>query len=233
MGPDPSKHTGSFRLAQTWTLVAFLSAVLFTIAPQIDLAVSGVFYSQGVFPASNSPALGVLRQVIWNTSAALGVFSIGAAIIAFMRGHFLGVLCRCWSVVVAIYLLGPGLIVNVLLKNLWGRARPNNIVEFGGNAEFTAALWPADQCSRNCSFVSGEASDAVALAVGVWLLTEQVSVVWLRRTLRIVAIALAICGSFMRIAFGRHFLSDVVFAALIVTGLAIILARYSRASNQL
>src|SRR5690606_18360570 len=33
--------------------------------------------------------------------------------------------------------LGPGLLVNGILKEVWGRARPREILEFGGDATFT------------------------------------------------------------------------------------------------
>src|SRR5438105_14747348 len=59
---------------------------------------------------------------------------------------------------VAATALGPGLIANTVLKDHWGRARPNQVVEFGGARVFTPAPLLADQCARNCAFVSGHAA---------------------------------------------------------------------------
>ena len=53
----------------------------------------------------------------------------------------------------AALLLGPGWVVNEALKNHWGRARPEQVSDFGGAQRFTPALQPADQCVKNCSFV--------------------------------------------------------------------------------
>jgi len=54
--------------------------------------------------------------------------------------------------------LGPGLLVNSLLKSHWGRARPIEVSAFGGARSFSPAYIIAQQCSRNCSFVSGDAA---------------------------------------------------------------------------
>ena len=64
-----------------------------------------------------------------------------------------------------------------------------------------------DYCSTNCSFVSGEASSAMWLLTLVVLLPEQ----WRGLALKIL-IGLAITLSLNRIAFGGHFLSDVLLA---------------------
>ena len=55
--------------------------------------------------------------------------------------------------------LGPGLLVNGLLKEHWSRPRPGEVVEFGGSLAPTP--WdPRGRCEQNCSFVSGETSGA-------------------------------------------------------------------------
>src|SRR5262249_62173504 len=63
------------------------------------------------------------------------------------------------------FLVGPGLIVNSMLKQYWGRARPIEIHQFGGDAQFSRAGIPATQCRRNCSFPSGDAAAAFPLAL--------------------------------------------------------------------
>src|SRR5262249_59663963 len=62
------------------------------------------------------------------------------------------------------FLAGPGLIENSTLKQYWGRARPIEIRQFGGDAQFSRAGVPATQCRRNCSFPSGDAAAAFAFA---------------------------------------------------------------------
>ena len=81
----------------------------------------------------------------------------------YWRKHWTALdLARCWFLV-AVLVVGPGLVANSIFKDNWGRARPREVVELGGTKPFTPPLLPATSCSRNCSFVSGEASSMFVL----------------------------------------------------------------------
>ena len=111
-------------------------------------------------------------------------------------------------------LLGPGLIVESFLKVYSGRARPRDIVAFGGDDPFTPAIWLAESCSRNCSFVSGHAALAFWVTAFAFLLPSG------QRTILLVGgIVLGLLMGLARMAEGAHFLSDIIFAGLIVVGL--------------
>lgn len=190
-------------------LATLAAAILFVGFPEIDLAVSrALFLGERRFWLTDAPfALAVnaaLPTIVLATVAAILCAAVVGRIrrvpaLAFRRMLFL----------VLSFATGPGLIVNVLLKEHWGRARPNDIADFGGAARFTPALIPADQCPGNCSFVSGDVSIAFAYVAIALLLPPR----W-----RLAGIAVALCfGSFvamLRLMQGAHFLSDVVFAAL-------------------
>jgi lipid A 4'-phosphatase len=111
--------------------------------------------------------------------------------------------------------------VNGILKEHWGRARPEQV--FGGEAEFTAPLVIADECARNCSFVSGEAAAAAALAIVVGALSWPTLGPRGRRRAVALLGSVASAAGLMRVATGRHFLSDVVFAALVTAFVALAL----------
>ncbi|KQU69859.1 hypothetical protein ASC75_06845 [Aminobacter sp. DSM 101952] len=65
-------------------------------------------------------------------------------------------------------------------------------------------------CQQNCSFVSGEASAIACLACLLPLCSQQA------RGMLILPIGLIIVtASMLRVAFGRHFFSDVVLGALL------------------
>ena len=116
--------------------------------------------------------------------------------------------------------LGPGLIVNVLLKEHWGRARPSQITEFGGTAHYTPPLMMADQCTANCSFSSGHG------ALGFWLIAFALLAPPRWRPLAVgAALTFGVFVGVTRIAQGGHFLSDTVFSALVVVGLTVWLWR--------
>ncbi|MEI9804295.1 MAG: hypothetical protein WDN48_07260 [Pseudolabrys sp.] len=64
--------------------------------------------------------------------------------------------------------LGPGLAVNVLLKDHWGRPRPIDVTQFGGMDKFVPWWDPRGACPNNCSFVSGDVAGAFwTIAPGV------------------------------------------------------------------
>lgn len=99
----------------------------------------------------------------------------------------------------------PALVVNAGFKQNWGRPRPVHVVEFGGRQDFQPWWSNAGTCARNCSFMSGETS-AAAMLVGAATLAPL--------TLRPFAIGLAGLFTLMtgltRVAFGGHWLSDVL-----------------------
>ena len=101
--------------------------------------------------------------------------------------------------------VGPGLVTNLLFKDHWGRPRPEAVDLFGGTLPFVQAWRVTNYCVANCSFISGEASSAA------WLLGLAVLVpsAWRPAALKWLT-GFAILVSLDRIAFGGHFLSDVL-----------------------
>jgi lipid A 4'-phosphatase len=114
-----------------------------------------------------------------------------------------------WVFVAAHFAVSVGLVANVVLKDHWGRARPHQTAAFGGTKQFTAALSPADQCIRNCSFVSGEATAVYAPFFAAALLVPQYGV-----PLAAAGIATGLASGGVRMLAGAHFLSDVLFAGV-------------------
>ena len=196
--------------------IAALTFSLFFFVPQIDLATSRLFYEPtgGFVLASWPPLLFLYRAVLWITYCWLGVV-LAAAAWLFLVGRPLWRLDRKALAFLAVSLaVGPGLLSNVLLKDHWGRARPAQIEAFGGLHRFTPAPLPATECERNCAFVSGHAALGFSLVAFGLLFPPG------RPQKNAVAAALCFGASigFARIVQGRHFLSDVVYAGLLVFG---------------
>jgi lipid A 4'-phosphatase len=193
-----------------------VALALFLLLPQIDLLASGLFYARGRgFVLANwPPVILVYRAIPWVTwGIVLAV--VGAAAWLFLVNRPLWRFDRKALLFIALSTaLGPGLLANTLLKDHWGRARPVQIEAFGGSLHFTPAPLPATECARNCSFVSGHAALAFSLVAFAFLLASGPQ----RR--RGIGAALAFGGivGLVRIAQGGHFLSDVVFAGLLVFG---------------
>lgn len=190
--------------------IAFaLAALVSSLLPQLDLALASAFYVPGRgFPLGETAPAQAIYWFVWGGSR----LAIAATLLLWLaslaaKGGWLAAKRRLLGFLLLAILLGPGLIVDVGLKNHWGRARPEQIREFGGDRVFTAALRPSHQCERNCSFVSGHVSGAAALMSFGWLAAPARRRRWLAAS-----IAAAALVGFVRIAQGGHFLSDVVFA---------------------
>ncbi|HQU70224.1 MAG TPA: phosphatase PAP2 family protein [Albidovulum sp.] len=210
-----------------WCAAFLVSALMFQLWPGLDLAVSGAFYRPGQgFPLAKDRALEVLRQGIWWLSNLMVAFAAIAVIAGLAGRPFLD--RRRAALILLLYLIGPVLLADAVLKRFWGRARPASIEDFGGTQQFTLPLIPADQCQSNCSFVSGEGAAATALAIAFLLIAPAVRQ-WVSpmvfRVYVAFAVAVPLTGMALRVMLGRHFLSDTVFAALLVSGVALILAR--------
>lgn len=209
------RATRAFSLAYPLTATAaalILASALFTALPILDIATSSLFYAPGEgFWLRTDPFLRRLRE--------LGPFLVriiaGASVAILLLRLFLPALKRLVDPRVPIFLLstliiGPGLIVNAILKDHWGRPRPVQIDAFGGDAPYVPVWRMSKHCASNCSFVSGEASTALWLLAFVFLAPPL-----LKRPLAAILLALAAALSFNRIAFGGHFLSDTVLSWLI------------------
>ncbi len=200
------------------------SLALFWFVPGVDLFVSDLFYEsqQGFSMAAWPPMRVVTGSIRWLTWAILLIALVGAVWLR-LRGRPLWRLDRNALIfLVAALVIGPGILVNTVLKDHWGRARPHQISEFGGTRAFTPAPLPADQCTKNCSFVSGHAALGFSL-VGFALLLPAGQ----RRDQAIgAALALGAVIGLGRIAAGHHFLSDVVDAGLLVIATSWLLHRW-------
>lgn len=205
-----------------------LSLMVFILWPGLDPWVTGLFRNPtSGFSYADKGWPNELRLVVWRLSEAL----IALAVTAFIAGQIiggsvLGVGQRVWAYIVLLYLLGPSLLVDGIVKRLWGRARPADTLEFGGSLRFTPPYEWSDQCVKNCSFVSGEVSGAVALAISLLLLLEVLGkslAVGTRACLQLAILLLPVLIALQRIAAGRHFLSDAIFAALFTAMVAVLL----------
>jgi lipid A 4'-phosphatase len=194
-------------------------SVYFLVFPGVDIAASGLFYrpEAGFFLADN-PVLKALRKSSTLVLALLLLGVIGRLAWRAFRRRPVGAAARRTVFALAALAAGPGLVVNLLLKGLWGRARPVQIDQFGGDAVFTPVWVISDGCQSNCSFVSGEGSSA-AWMVGVLLVLTPAK--W-RPVVLPLGLIYAFALSMNRLAFGGHFLSDILLSwaltALVMAG---------------
>ncbi len=192
--------------------LAVLAGATFALLPDLDVTVASWFYRE---PAQfvGKTALGNAGRTIFATLP----FLVLAAFVIAWGARRLGMVWRFApsgrevAFLVATMALGPGLLVNLTLKDHTHRPRPVHIQPFGGKIEFRSFYKADGACPKNCSFPSGET------AASVWLVAPALLA---PPPLRFAAVSAALlfgaATGLLRMAFGGHFLSDVVFAALIM-----------------
>src|ERR1044072_4516087 len=146
------------RLARSRALLLCfaLAALLFAAFPRADISVSRLFFDHGFY----------LQQRWWTALAhdSLGYFlciSMATVVALYAWNKLLKqTMCevdgRRVVYLLLVLIVGAVLIVNVILKDNFGRARPRDIAEFGGAQLYTPPFVASDACRKNCSFSSGE-----------------------------------------------------------------------------
>ncbi|MGD1036251.1 MAG: phosphatase PAP2 family protein [Roseiarcus sp.] len=200
--------------------LTILTLVVFALWPGIDLAVSHFFYDRGGF--SGHDGLERFGRDFFRVTPYATL--IGFAILYALRRFGVAVphapTGRALVFLAATMAIGPGLIVNSGLKSHSHRPRPAHVQEFGGTEEFRPWYRFDGACEKNCAFASGEA------ASGFWMVAPaSLAPPPVRGVAMAAAIAFGAAASLLRIAFGGHFLSDVLVGGLISL-IVIVLARW-------
>ena len=212
--------SGEVTFRRNFLLAALASGLvlcgLFSIFPGIDIAVSSALRSAcgGDDRHSGWCHENGLLMVPRYLAIAFTVLTCAATLYIAMRtfrqtapaAPF--VRARCLFLLVAIA-IGPGLLANVILKDHWGRARPREVVQFGGTKTFTPPHVPSNECQDNCSFVSGEAAAVYTPFFAAALLFPQV-----RFALLSGGVLAGVAAGLVRVSTGGHFLSDILFAGV-------------------
>lgn len=194
-------------------LLTVTASAVFVLFPSIDLWVSAALHdpAQG-FVAAAEPGLRLLRRSsTWVMGGLILWALVLAAVTVFRRrdrGRSPAIACaRRPLCLLVVFAVGPGLLVNGVLKALWGRARPVDVFDFGGDRPFSPAWAFSQACADNCSFTSGEGASAAWMATALLLIPAP----W-RAIAAPPLLAYALMLSLNRVAFGGHFLSDVVLS---------------------
>ena len=213
-------------------VTVFLLLALVTVVAGImgaDLAIARACHGPGGWCGKDWPlgealyraGRGWAQPALWMAVAGLLVAAISIKV-RVLRPHLKAALF--FPLLLA---LGPGLLVNVALKDHWGRPRPCQLVEFGGTHAFREAWQPGDRGpDKTPSFPSGHASMAFATLAPWFVLRSRrrlAASLWLAGGLAFGALVGA-----ARITQGGHFASDILWSggAVYLTGL--VLARAMR-----
>ena len=202
-----------------------LGTVIFVVS-EIDLAISGWFYDSAKeewgwrdFP---------LFSIVYDYGTLPAALLAGVGLVVLFAGVFWQA-ARRWRKIVAYYVLvviiGPGILINAVFKEHWGRPRPRDVSEFEGRDRFER-VWEYDAASSGKSFPSGHASMGFCLFALYFVAraTHRRYASWS------IAVALSLGGllGLTRVAQGGHFASDVLWSAGFCYATALILGRLMR-----
>lgn len=199
-------------------IVLLAAATLVFWFTDVDLAVERYFYDPGggwIYkddqPWHGLYKLGVIPA--WCLSISALAVLIASLWVGRWARHR-----RAALFLVLVMALGPGLLVNQVFKQHWGRPRPLDVYELGGDRPFVP-VWEKSPSANGNSFASGHASTGYYL-FAPWFIVRRRS---MKRALGWLALGV-VFGSAVglaRMVQGAHFPSDVVWAAGMVylTGL--------------
>lgn len=200
------------RREAVWLLaLALLTAGLFA-SGALDIAVARAFYRPD--PLAHWP---LAHELPWSllygaapwVTALLVIAGLGALAAGCMgaRGD--------WRRAAALLLLGvaigPGMLANLIFKDHWQHPRPRDLVEFGGPLHYVPT--PLRGAEGGASFPCGHCSVGFMCGAGWWIWRRR-RPAWAAASLA-GGLALGLLLGMGRMAAGAHFLSDIVWSALL------------------
>lgn len=190
-------------------VLVFLAVVTAVIAATgADLAISSHFYQSGGWPIGERFPWKVLYLADGYPALVLALFGLCAACYGNVKSSWYQ-WRRQGVFLVLLLVLGPGVLVNAVFKDHWGRPRPREVVQFGGSKQFLHP-WQPGINGQGRSFPSGHGSAAFYLAAPFFIYRRTKPAVarrWLAGGL-----GFGLLMSYARIAQGGHFLSDILWA---------------------
>jgi len=197
-------------------VIAAVVGLVFGVAPDLELRLSRPWFEishrGGNFALRFDPMIQMLRDSGLWLAAILAAPPVVALVLKLVlpRRRLL-ISGRAIVFMLATLALGPGVLVNVVLKEHWGRSRPIDVAQFGGADPYVSWWDPRGECPKNCSFVSGD------VAGSYWMLAPAALAppAW-RPFAYAGALGVGIAMSLLRIAAGAHFITDVVFAGVFI-----------------
>jgi len=191
-------------------LFLLIGCLFITVGPSLDLYVAGLFYKgASQFYLQSFDILSIFFRDIFLPFILIYILIVPVVgyFIKIDRLYFgykfsLKEIFLIWvSQIICVLIF-----TNLILKNLWGRARPNDILELGGQENFSIWYKLSDACDTNCSFVSGDASVGFSVIILYFITKKNIFIYF--------SIIFGFLLGLVRIMAGGHFLSDVFFAGI-------------------
>jgi membrane-associated PAP2 superfamily phosphatase len=189
------------------TVLVILTVLISAV--NADLMLAGYFYA----PQRGWPSENVRPWIDLYHYGNIPPLMLGlCGLMLFIFGFFMRRIAsyRKVGLFLVIYLiLGPGLIVNTLFKDHWGRPRPVEVQQFGGTQKYHP-VWEKGIAGQGKSFPSGHAAIGYFLFAPFFFLRRQHRG-WASLFL-LLGLAYGTLMGIGRMAQGGHFASDILWA---------------------
>jgi lipid A 4'-phosphatase len=189
-------------------LVVLLAATALLALTGADLNISTLFFRANGWPIGDSPPWRQFYLYGYYPAYILGTAALSLYLASFAKPNLIH-FRKGAAFMVILLALGPGLMVNSVFKDHWGRQRPRDITQFGGTKLFHQP-WERGGAGNGKSFPSGHGAAAFYLAMPYFALRRRKP-----RLAKQIFSAGMIYGVLMgvaRIAQGGHYASDILWA---------------------
>ncbi|MGD0959478.1 MAG: phosphatase PAP2 family protein [Methylomonas sp.] len=200
-----------------WLILAAATTLLFWTT-DLDIRAAAWFYHpenpENVWPDRQQP----FWRFLFVSASPFVMTAVAAALLVLLLSLFVRRLRRYRRqalYAVLVIALGPGLVVNLIFKDHWGRPRPMHIAEFGGQYQYIPPLQIGHTPDK--SFVCGHCSVGYGFFILYFLAPHY------RAAYFLLTLALAWIMGLSRMAAGGHFLSDVIWSGYLVFLVAFLL----------
>lgn len=152
-----------------------------------------------------------LWQLLFDYAFPFTVTAGSIACLIYLLGHFHDRSRRFRRqalYVLLVIAIGPGLVVNLIFKDHWGRPRPMHIQQFGGEYQYVPPLQLGHTPDK--SFVCGHCSVGYGF-FALYFLAQNHRLLYFGLTL-----FLAWTMGFTRMTSGGHFVSDILWSGYLV-----------------
>ncbi|WP_347989251.1 phosphatase PAP2 family protein [Methylomonas sp. AM2-LC] len=200
-----------------WMLLAIATTLLFWFT-DLDIKAAAHFYhpenSADVWPERHWWLWQILFDYAFPFTVAAGIAAFSVFLISYFFAPSLRFRRQALYIVLVIA-IGPGLVVNLIFKDHWGRPRPMHITQFGGEYQYIPPIQIGDTPDK--SFVCGHCSVGYAF-FALYFLAQNYRIAYFLLTL-----GLAWTMGFTRMTSGGHFVSDILWSGYLVFLVAFIL----------
>lgn len=229
---DRSLFLSALKRRRVWLLGLLCAAGVLLLAfdvLRLDVPLTAWLHAMGpagAFPLQHAPVVRAMNETVVPGLAWVG--ALGSLALLWQAWRTRHATRRRVAVFLLVSLaMGPGLLVNGVLKPHWGRPRPAEVSLFGGQRDFSTPLQPrlagiADRGENGRSFPSGHA--AVAFWTTALFFVTRLLLPVLAPWVLTGTLLLGLAAGAARVVSGRHFTSDILWAGLLVFALNALLA---------